>query len=217
MELNNLQIACTLCPRDNPTINKSIKSLRDVWFTNTIYIYAEPWEYNIEDQNIIITIHDQNKWCFRNFDYVMNQNKENKYLFIFQDDYIFRQWIKEEIEKIISEWKDFTFYNFILDWRSATYIFQDGWNDTNIWRWLIWACFLFKDPKIILNHEFYINHLTRYVPRRNQQIDACIWEIWRQIDIPCYLPSKSFVAHIWESTIGHSDDKLWIFFEKTYE
>jgi len=212
--VSRIKFVVTLIEREKPTINKSIQSLRDCWINETIYIYAEPWTYQIEDNNIKLEINEVKRWCFMNFDYSIKQNKDKEYVIYFQDDYIFRQWFKEELEKIISEWKDFAYYNFILDYRVADVISRQGWNDIrNGWS-NIWACYLFNNIERIINHPFYANHLKTYIPKRNQQIDACIWQIGKELWLPCYLPSYSYIAHIWESTIGHSDNKLWVFFKK---
>lgn len=204
----------TLVERKNPTINKSLNSLRASWITDKVYIYAEPWTYNIDDSNYELLMNETKKGCFINFDYSIKQSIDSDYIFTFQDDYIFRQWIKEEIERIIESKEDFLYYNFILDYRVADKIFKEWWNNTG-WGWSnIWACFLFKDIKKIINHSFYKNHLSDYAPKRNQQIDSCIGQVWKELWSPCYIPSYSYVAHIWESTIWHKDDKLWVFFKK---
>jgi hypothetical protein len=102
----------------------------------------------------------------------MLRNIDSEYILSFQDDYIFRKGFKEELESIDLN-QEFSYYNFILDYRVANYITKEGWNDVrNGWN-NIGACYLFK-PKQILESKFYNNHLTNYVPRRNQQIDSCI-------------------------------------------
>lgn len=208
-----IKFITTLVERQKPTINKSLKSLRDVWITDTVYIYAEPWNYNIEDNNYKLILNKTKKGCFINFDHSLKQSI-NGFVFSFQDDYTFRQWLKEELESIINSKQDFAYYNFILDYRVADKISKSGWNDVRNGWGNFWACFLFKDIQRILNHPFYINHLKEYAPKRNQQIDSCIWQVGKELKLPCYLPSYSYVAHIWESTIWHRDDKLWVFFKK---
>lgn len=211
----NLSIAYTLTPRFDPTINKSIESLRNAWFTEKVYIYAEPWEYSIKDKNTELIIHEDKKGCFLNFDYLLRQHKDDEYLFYMQDDYLIRKGAKEQMEAIIKNWWDFWYYNFILDWRIGNYVRYNGWNNVINAGWnMIWAGFLLKNIKRILEHPFYNKHLSNYVPKRNQQIDACIWQIWKELWLPCYIPSHSYIAHIGASTIGHSDPRLWIFFKK---
>lgn len=201
----------TYSPRKIETIDKSIQSLRDCGINDTIYIFAEPSDYQFKDTNIEIIKNQTKLWCFRNFDNML-RNIDSEYILSFQDDYIFRKGFKEELESIDLN-QEFSYYNFILDYRVANYITKEGWNDVrNGWN-NIWACYLLK-PKQILESKFYNNHLTNYVPRRNQQIDSCIWEVWKELNKPCYLPSYSWIAHIWESLIWHTDEKLWEFFKK---
>jgi hypothetical protein len=215
-----LNIAYTLAPRNKPTINKSIKSLRKAWFKQTLYIYAEPWQYDIEDKDVILEIHEEKKWAFVNYDYVLRTLKDKwDFLWIIQDDYVVRSWIKTAINKIMKD-KEFWFYNMMLDWRNSTEIYKYGWNDKRIWRWTVWACFIFRNEVIdnILIHPFYTRHLYFYCLKKNQQIDSCIWETLKQMNLPTYFHSHSFVAHIWEeSTLWHKDPHLWVFFFKKFE
>lgn len=203
----------TYNPRNPETINQSIESFRQAGILDPIYVFAEPNTHEFKDNNLFIIQNTEKRGCFLNFDYMLKYFQELKEpLFTFQSDYIARQGIKEELERIEKSNEDYAYYNFILDWRSANYIKKQGWNDVKNGWYQIWACFLFKDIQRIINHPFYQKHLTEYVPKKNQQIDACIWEVGKQLWLPCYLPSHSYIAHIWESTIGHNDKNLWVFF-----
>jgi hypothetical protein len=52
--LNRVEVAITLAPRTPPTINKCLKSIREIGIENVIKIFCEPSEYRIRDRNIRI-------------------------------------------------------------------------------------------------------------------------------------------------------------------
>lgn len=203
----------TTAPRGEDTLNESIRSLRKAGIKNKIYISAEPWKYNIKDKNVKITIHKKRKWCFLHYDWVLN-NKEylkTKYLFIIQDDFVFSDRIKE-LNKFNDEW--FGFYDFYLSDQIFPFINKVWRNDVRFGWSTAWACFLFDTkvlPKII-NSYFYQNHKNDYVIRvKNQQVDSCIWESCKLLNLRTYFTSLSYCKHIWESVIWHTDPYFWKF------
>lgn len=211
MLIENMNICITLAPRAKQTVNHCIESLRKAWIENKIYIFAEPWKYIIKDKNIELKIHEKKMWCFLNYDYVLRKMfRKKKYLRIVQDDYHFRKWTKEELEHIISDKKKFGFYNMYLAGQHVKYITWNNIREDSRFGWhSVWACYVMKKwvIKQLLNHKFYLHHKEVYVPTIwNQQIDACIWECFKQMELATYYPITSWAAHIGEeSTIWHTD------------
>jgi len=213
MRIKDLTIVYTLAPRTPDTINESIKSLRANWIDNKIFISAEPWKYKIKDKNVDMIIHKKKKWCFLHYDWVLNQKKflKTKYLFIIQDDYVFSERINELV-KFKDKW--FWFYNFYLSEQLLNTIPRIWRNDIRFGWSTAWACFLFDTEMIpkIISSFFYQNHKNEYVKKiKNQQVDSCIWETCKLLNLKTYFPSISYCKHIWESVIWHSDWTLWLF------
>ena len=212
MLFKKLTIVITLAPRWIPTVNECIKSIRDAWILNRIYIAAEPGEYIIEDDNTELLIHETRKWCFVNYDWVLkNYGHLTEYLWILQDDFEARKGIIEWLLDATTD-RRYWFYDMFLHRRHAKQIEHEGRNNIIAGWHSCGACYVFHKPMIekIMTHPFYIRHLTEYVVKvGNQQVDACIWEVCSQLKLRTYYPSYSYVRHLGRhSTINHSDRAL---------
>jgi hypothetical protein len=96
-------IGMTLAPRENETVNKSIKSMRDAGVQNLIYLYCEPGEYDISDKNVEVKMNNEQLGCFKNFDNMVKDllSMGSKYIFVTQDDYLYEPRMWEEAEDIV--------------------------------------------------------------------------------------------------------------------
>ena len=200
--IKNLEIAYTLSPREPSTINNSLQSLRQIGFKNKVKIFAEPWEYEFDDENVEMVWNDHRFGCFKNFDQVLRNCKED-YLLYTQCDYVHLLWMKQEVARIINSGDDFGYYNFILHWMSLWSINNDGWNEFTRGSELCGACYLIKKSNIqkIIESDYYKHHkLTN-----EMNLDACIWESCKRLRLPWFIPSSSYVIHTGKSTINHND------------
>ena len=211
--IKNLEINYTLAPREPSTINRSLQSLRQVWFKNKVKIYAEPGEYEFYDENVEMVWNEYKYWCFKNFDQVIRK-AEADYIFYCQDDYVLLPWIKQEIERIINSGEDFGYYNFILHRINKCDVKVEGWNLYTRGYELCGSAFLFKKENIkkIIESDFYKHHkLTNPM-----NLDACIGESCKRLWLNGYIPSNSFIIHEGKSTIGHNDLLLWMHIKKDF-
>jgi len=208
--MKKLLIGMTLAPRENPTVNKSLKSLRKAGVKDKIYIFAEPWEYNIEDKNVEVVMNKKKLWCFKNFNNAMEQllKMDSEYIFFTQDDYEYFWDVSKELEDLIKDKSDFWYYNFTSRPKLNNRIYKQWWQNLYYdlgW----WVCWLLKSSVIknIMNSYLYINHLYTYT--KNKQIDLVIPHICSIAWLSTYYHNPSFTTHIWETTIGHLDRDLW--------
>lgn len=202
--MKNLEVNYTLAPRNPSTMEQSLKTLRETGFDGNVTVFAEPWSYFKKDifDNVRIIFNERKLGCFKNFDRVLEWSNA-EYLLYLQDDFILRDGIMEEIDRIIESKEDFGYYNFFLSRLNLDSVKKLGWNEFTRGYELCGACFLFKKSSIkkIINHPFYINHKNT----KDKNLDACIWETCKQLWLPWYIPSESYAIHIWESTIWHKD------------
>lgn len=217
--MKNLFLAMTLAPRQQWEHNETIKKMREAWLNGKITIFAEPWEYEIEDENINLIIHKEKKGCFKNFDFTLKECLKTgaEYFLIMQDDCRLSPDVLKRIKKIITaRWDKFGFISMNTTQIKSyieTEIYKQGWNSNEWWWWFCPAVFLFSKwwAEQIIKHSFYINHLENYV--KNKQIDWCIWETCKQLWLEMYNhnPSNS-IQKGKTSTIGHNGALI----QKTY-
>lgn len=189
--------------RKSPTINRSIKSLRETGYGEVINIYAEPHELNIEDKGVNIKVNKEVLGCFRNFDNALKDliKGGSEFICVLSDDVVYTRML---IKKIRLE--DNSYSALYTPRGMARHRLKRGWNTfnkgwANAWGGLY---MMHRDTAIkIVNHEFYINHLENY--EANQQIDHCIPEVCFQLGINQYYHVPSLTDHIGiHSTIGHT-------------
>jgi len=216
--MKKLVIGMTLAPREIETYNKSIKSLRDAGVNDTIYIFAEPWEYHIEDTNCKLFINDKKLGCFRNYHEAMLKllEMDSEYIFITQDDYEYYWDIGNEINDIMRSEELFGYYNFTTRPKKAVAVYKNWWNQLD-YRGGWWVCWLLRSDVIatVMLDPLYTNHLLTYTP--NKQIDLVVPHIINKLGFPTYYHNPSYSVHVGRTTINHTDRDLFKRMEKPME
>lgn len=201
-------------------LNACIKSLRDNDIKEKIYIFAEPApkgkKYNIKALNVVIEENQEKLWCFRNFHKMITTLiwLWKKYIWLWQDDFVYQPWIKEKINDIIKWDGTFWYYAMHTRPRMEKHIYKNWWNDVNIW-WFAWGMnYIMRTDiaQIMVRHPFYQNHLMTYT--KNQQVDSCVSFVLSLLKVPMYYHNPSLSYHEWESTIWHIDRYEWHIFSK---
>lgn len=206
----------TLAPRAEAYINKSIRSFRDAWFFEKIYIYAEPWEYSIEDDNFEIIVNKNKLWCFKNYHNALTQliKKNKEYVWVMQDDFIIMPEAKTKIAEFLLDVSEFWYVSINTPFRFPD-IHCMWWNISNMGRWARPANYIMKTQTAIEMQAFtfYVNHLENY--EENKQVDACVSECMKQMGKTMYYHNPSLSVHIGkESSIGHDDNDIWFRYRK---
>jgi hypothetical protein len=208
----NHTISIITAPREPQTLNACITSLRNIRYRDVINIFAEPSEnyYCINQPNICFNVHSEKKGAFKNFDYALKWNIQNssKNIFVIvSDDTIFTEDFNLALTEGMNKHPEAVFACFVLKTMPNinNLCGRTGWNDLSNVGWDFqggnFAMSKATATKII-NHPFYINHLLNY--KENQQIDACIAEVCKLMQIPFYAHNNSLTYTIGViSTLGH--------------
>lgn len=203
-----IAIGYTLAPRAETYINRSIASLRAAGFCEKIYIYAEPWEYTIKDDNFEMIVNKNNLWCFKNYDNALSSliKKNKKYVWVLQDDFVIMPETKTKVAEFILDSSEFGYLSINTPFRFPD-IHCMWWNISALWWGARPANYIMRTDTAIevQNHPFYINHLENY--EDNKQVDACISECMKQLWKTMYYHNPSLSVHIGkESSIEHIDE-----------
>lgn len=218
--MKTIAIGITTIFNRQKELNDCIKSLRDAWIKEIVYIYAEPapeWKkYVINDNNIELNINKEVLWCFRNFNNMIISllEKWTDYIWLWQDDFVYSKDIKEKIDDIMKWWEMFWYYAMHTRPRMEKYIYKNWWNQVNLWWYAWWMNYVMsnKIASTMVKHPFYQNHLMTYT--KNQQVDSCISYILEMMWLPMYYHNPSLSYHKWDSTIWHIDRYEWNIFHK---
>lgn len=212
-----VKIAYTLSPRWVLYLDKSIRSLRLAWINNHIDVFAEPWKYCFDWNNIFghrddITLHRNEKklWCFKNYNHVVNEMIKDWYdwyVMILQDDFIFEPDLSNKILDFVQNYSSDDLWYLCL-WTPFSYpdINKYWWNESRLWWWSRLALYFMhaRTMREMIQHPFYINHLENY--KENKQVDACVSETLLQMWKKMFFHNPSLATHIWEtSSVWHDD------------
>lgn len=217
-------VGMTLAPRKKETYNETIRSFRKAWFKEKLHIFAEPWKYQIFDKNIEFIENKTTLWCFKNYDFMLNQliKKNGDHIITLQDDWIFNKNTRDIILNKIED--DYWFINLMTNHRIKDNLYKEWRNELNSWRYEkwnslnnCWSWFLMKknNVKKLISHDFYKNHYLNWINKRS---DVTTAEVFRRLWLKRLYHNPSLVAHTWkESTIGHWCDyaiDLWFTYKK---
>lgn len=209
------QLGIITAPRKDPTINRSIKSLRETGYNGVINIYAEPHELNIDDKGVIIKKNKETLGCFKNFDNALKDliKEGSEYICVLSDDMVYHRMLLKKIR-----FEKNSYCALYTPTGMMRHRLKKGWSTLNLGWANAWGGLyvMHRDTAIkIVEHEFYIDHLENY--KANQQIDHCIPEVCYQLGINQYYHNPSLTDHVgFHSTIGHKHTKndKGLFFRK---
>lgn len=201
-----VDLAVITCPRELPTLDTSIRSLRKAGFEGRVHIFAEPGELHLTGRHLQIIQHAERQGAFRNYDYALRwllDNKKNNLICVLEDDYIYNERLMPLLEDIETK-SNYGYYNLFTNrLQPGLGELQKGWNEVKL-GWNSWGVGYVFERKIlpaIINHEVYQKTLTE----RNKNIDAAISEACKQLGLPMYTHAPSACYSIgYMSTLGHT-------------
>lgn len=200
-------IGIITAPRQLPTLNISVKSLRSTGVKNRLLICAEPGPLSIDDHNYIIQSNEERLGCFRNFHNCLTRLLEldNDYLLVLSDDIIYHSRLPYYLMEIIDNGYIDGYHALFTHAGQPHIISHPYWNEIEV-GWGAW-CGLYVMRKSVVREmidtEFYQNHLNNYT--KNEQIDACVSECMRLMKrkMFCHNPSLSYTIG-YSSTLNHN-------------
>lgn len=196
-------------PRKQSTVQQSLDSALACGMED-ITVFAEPGVEELNGKHKRINNKDR-LGAFNNHHSALKHllTGHNPYVCVLLDDMIYSRNAYAIVLKALEEDKmPFGYYAMITINHDVNNegISGSGWKQTNA-GWDCWGGLFVMRKDIarkLIAHPFYDNHLKTYTA--NQQIDACISETFKRMELPMYMHLPSLAQHIGEtSTIGHGE------------
>lgn len=207
-----IDIGMLTAPRKIPTLQRSLTSLRASGFRQRVHLFAEPGGMELENKEHVFLHQNMTQLgCFKNFNQALTfllRDTVQPYLLILSDDILYPRNLQSYLQRSLKEAPaDFGYYA-LLSLNHDVFLLpevKEGWNQTFL-GWESWGgLFLMKreSAQRLWEHPFYQDHLNHY--QKNEQIDACVSECFKLMDLPMYLHVPSLTEHIGEtSTLEHN-------------
>jgi hypothetical protein len=205
----DLAIAMTTAPRKEPTVKRSIASLRRAGFEETVHVFAEPGSFGHglpEDPKLEIHMNDVKRGCFQNWKYAVTKMLELSpapWILIVQDDAIWQRGSADILKSRMAVQQDRR-TGFLSLYASSANVkgnFQRGWNATDA-GWGFWGAVALCLKRVAAEELLQQKHFVAH--KGPQQVDAIVAKSMLALKRPCYIHVPSMVDHIGNtSTIGN--------------
>lgn len=204
-----MTISVTTAPRNIPTIEKSILSLRYSGFKQQLHIFSEPYSPQPKkDKNYIWHNNPKTKGCFNNFHDSIGwllENTQDQYYMLCQDDVVYQRHIKKYIRDIkgVQTFYLATEWGNNLDKPKGWHLYDQP--DNHICFWGA-CCYVIDRTTLehIFTHPSFKAHLIHANNPENKKCDCIVNTICSADKIPFYYHSPSLTDHIGKtSTLRH--------------
>ena len=115
---NKIDFGIITAPRELPTLDYSIRSLRKFIPDCYLNIFAEPGPLQIEAHKMNILVNREKLGALHNYNNALNwilKFGKKPYIFITEDDYVYNSTIIKRLEEAISD-KDYGYYNMFTNY-----------------------------------------------------------------------------------------------------
>lgn len=210
-----LAIAITTAPRRQPTLKRTLLSLREAGFNEEVHVFAEPGtidrlDFERLDDSRQSVLHQNafTRGCFDNWKWALEWlliGTESPWLMILQDDVIWQPDAAEILRAKMMDRQDLK-TGFLSPYTSRVVVeesFTDGWNASHA-GWGFWGALAFCMPRIgakeLLKHPRFAWHAG------TRQVDAVVAASMLELERPIFIHLPSLADHIGTtSTIGRGD------------
>lgn len=211
-----IDIAMLTAPRQEPTLKRSLLSLREAGFKQAVHLFAEPGSelqsLPETDPHLVIHQNPERMGCFHNYNQGLEfllQETESPYVMVLLDDMIYSRYLApyllETLKKAPPEFGYYALISIDHDIGGLKGV-KPGWNRSHL-GWYCWGGLFVMQRETaarLVQFEFYRDHLLYYT--RNQQIDACVSESFKRMELAMFMHIPSLAEHIGEtSTLGHGE------------
>lgn len=208
MGISDIDIGIITAPRELPTLDYSIKSLRKFIPNCYLNIFSEPGRIEIEANNMDIIVNREKLGALANYNnalmWILKYGKK-PYIWITEDDYVYNSTIINRLEEAVNYNGDFGYFNMFTNyWNPALpNPMAEGWSDLRLGYYQAWGmCYVIprKAAERLVKDETYINYLNT----TKKSIDGAISETFKRMDLPMFFhnPSPTCTCGI-ISTLGH--------------
>lgn len=205
---DKIDIGIITAPRDLPTLDYSVRSLRRFLPDCYLNVFSEPGKIEVDAVKMNILVNNERLGALANYNRALNwilKFGKKPYIWITEDDYVYNSTILDRLNEAVNFDKDFGYFNLFTNyWNpSLPNPMPDGWSDLQFGYYQGWGMnYLMKRENAIKlsKHEAW----NKYLETTNKNIDAAVTEVFRQMGLPMFYhnPSPSCSCAV-VSTLGH--------------
>ncbi len=203
-----LAIAVTTAPRETPTLGRSLDSLRNAGFADTVHVFAEPSSLTRDFSaagHVQIHQHRELTGCFGNWLHAASwlvKEKDATHILMCEDDVEYCRSSREKLFDGLSSLLDIGYvslYTPIHNVKVARNPLNSGWVALNLGR-RSWGSLAYVFSKQVLTDV-----IRRADWRLQKGRDAHVSSYITQLGLNCWFHVPSLARHIGEtSTVGHA-------------
>jgi hypothetical protein len=205
---DEIDIGIITAPRELPTLDYSIKSLRKYLPNCYLNIFAEPGRLETEAYKMNILVNREVLGALHNYNNALNwilKHGEKPYIWITEDDYVYNSLLVRRLDEVLSHDKEFGYFNLFTNyWNPALpNPMTEGWADLRLGYWDAWGM-NYVMRRDVARRLVVSKTWNEYLNTTNKNIDGAISETFKQMDLPMWFhnPSPSCTCGI-ISTLGH--------------
>lgn len=205
-----IELGMITAPRDESVIARSVASLRGAGFGQTLHVFAEPGSIPVADPRVEMRYNSERLGCFKNYNHALTTllaETQQPYVCVLLDDVIYARNLARFLEYTLRQSQGWFGYYALISIQHEVTLWEqipEGWFASDV-GWESWGGQFVMQTEVakqMVQHPVYVDHLENYV--RNQQIDACVSECFKRMELPRYLHVPSLAEHIGEtSTLNH--------------
>lgn len=205
---DKIDIGIITAPRELPTLEYSIRSLRKFIPDCYLNIFAEPGRLEIEAVKMNILVNTERLGALHNYNNALNwilKFGKKPYIWITEDDYVYNSTIVQRLEEAVNYEGEFGYFNLFTNyWNPALpNPMPEGWTDLNLGYYDAWGMnYLLsrETAKKLVQSETYQNYLAT----TKKNIDGAVSQSLKNMGLKMFFhnPSPTCTCGI-ISTLGH--------------
>ena len=205
---SKIDIGIITAPRELPTLDYSVRSLRKFLPDCYLNIFAEPGRLEIEAYKMNILVNREQLGALHNYNNALNwilKYGKKPYIWITEDDYVYNSLLIRRLDEVLMHEGEFGYFNLFTNyWGPALpNPMAEGWTDLRLGYYDAWGMnYIFKreTAKRLVESKTW----KTYLETTKKNIDGAISETFKQMDLPMFFhnPSPSCTCGV-ISTLGH--------------
>lgn len=206
--ISKINFGIITAPRELPTLDYSIRSLRRQLPDCYINIFAEPGRLEIDAYKMNILVNRETLGALANYNHALNwmlNHGKKEYIWISEDDYVYNSTIKARLSEALSYSDEFGYFNMFTNyWNPALpNPMSEGWTDLAMGYYDAWGMnyiFQRKTAERLAESETW----KHFVATTKKNIDGAVSESLKQMGLKMFFhnPSPTCTCGV-ISTLGH--------------
>jgi len=195
-------------PRELPTLDYSVRSLRKFLPDCYLNIFAEPGRIEVDAYKMNILVNREKLGALHNYHnaltWILKYGKK-PFIWITEDDYVYNSTIIQRLEEAVNYEGEYGYFNMFTNYWGPAFPnpMPEGWSDLRLGYYDAWGM-AYVIPRVsaekLVKNETYIN----YLDTTKKNIDGAISESFKRMGMKMFFhnPSPTCTCGI-ISTLGH--------------